>query len=461
VAEGVLGRIAAAKREELAGRFDGVSLDALRSHARPTDRSLRGSLAQPGARFILEIKKASPSAGIMRPGADPAIIARGYAGVADALSVLCDSAFFGGSLDDLAAARREFDGPILAKDFFIDPRQVAEARIAGADAVLVMLSLLDDAAARAMIEEARRFGMDALVEVHDEIEMGRAVGLGSPMIGINNRDLRDLSIDLAATERLARLTPDRILVSESGIASRADVDRLAPHVDAFLVGSSLMRAAEPAQAARELIFGRTKLCGLNHRGDLSAARPAAFAGFVFVPGSPRHVTADEAAPLAGQARRAGMRTVGVFRDAPLGTLGDIATLLNLNTVQLHGHEGADYVRALRRVLPVDCEIWTALGVGRDPLTGRGGDRLLFDNGNGGSGRPFDWRLVETHPQLSDAVLAGGIGAHNVRAARQLGAYAIDVGSALDANPGRKSPDKIAALFEALRPDCRQGLRACA
>jgi indole-3-glycerol phosphate synthase/phosphoribosylanthranilate isomerase len=291
--------------------------------------------------------------------------------------------------------------------------------------------------------------------------MGRAVGLGSPMIGINNRDLRDLSIDLAATERLARLAPDRILVSESGIASRADVDRLAPHVDAFLVGSSLMRAAEPAQAARELIFGRTKLCGLNHRGDLSAARPAAFAGFVFVPGSPRHVTADEAAPLAGQARRAGMRTVGVFRDAPLGTLGDIATLLNLNTVQLHGHEGADYVRALRRVLPVDCEIWIALGVGRDPLTGRGGDRLLFDNGNGGSGRPFDWRLVETHPQLSDAVLAGGIGAHNVRAARQLGAYAIDVGSALDANPGRKSPDKIAALFEALRPDCRQGLRACA
>jgi indole-3-glycerol phosphate synthase/phosphoribosylanthranilate isomerase len=461
MADHVLARIAAAKRAELSERYHGVSLDALRGRARRTERSLADALARPGARFIFEIKKASPSAGIMRPGADPAIIARGYAGVADALSVLCDSAFFGGSLDDLAAARLEFDGPILAKDFFIDRRQVAEARIAGADAVLVMLSLLDDAAARAMIEEARRFGMDALVEVHDEIEMGRAVGLGSPMIGINNRDLRDLSIDLAATERLARLTPDRILVSESGIASRADVDRLAPHVDAFLVGSSLMRAAEPAQAARELIFGRTKLCGLNHRGDLSAARPAAFAGFVFVPGSPRHVTADEAAPLAGQARRAGMRTVGVFRDAPLGTLGDIATLLNLNAVQLHGHEGADYVRALRRVLPVDCEIWTALGVGRDPLAGRGGDRLLFDNGNGGSGRPFDWRLVEAHPQLADAVLAGGIGAHNVRAARQLGAYAIDVGSALDANPGRKSPDKIAALFEALRPDCRQGLRACA
>src|SRR5205085_5706066 len=121
-----------------------------------------------------------------------------------------------------------------AKDFFIDPRQVGEARIAGADAVLVMLSLLDDAAARQIIAEARRFGMDALVEVHDEAEMRRAVALGAPLIGINNRDLRDLSVDLSTTERLAGLAPDRLLVAESGISCRADVDSLAGHVDAFL-----------------------------------------------------------------------------------------------------------------------------------------------------------------------------------------------------------------------------------
>ena len=146
-AAGILGEIAAAKREELARRFDGVSLDALRDGAKPTRRSLAEVLAQPSARFILEIKKASPSEGAIRPGADPAALARGYAGVADALSVLCDRAHFGGSLDDLAAARGEFDGPILAKDFFIDPRQVVEARLAGADAMLVMLSLLDDGSA--------------------------------------------------------------------------------------------------------------------------------------------------------------------------------------------------------------------------------------------------------------------------------------------------------------------------
>lgn len=461
MAEGVLGRIAAAKRDELASRFDGVTIDALRARAVPARRNLSAALAQDGARFILEIKRASPSAGAIRADADPADLARGYVDVADALSVLCDGPHFGGSLGDLAAARRAFDGPILAKDFFIDVRQVAEARIAGADAILVMLSLLDDVAARAMVAEARGLGMEALVEVHDEAEMRRALALGAPLIGINNRDLRDLSVDLATTERLAKLAPDRLLVSESGIANRADVERIAPLVDAFLIGSSLMRSANPAQAARKLVFGRTKLCGLNSGADIRVARPAAFVGFVFVPGSPRHVTADEAAPLAGIARRAGIRPVGVFRDTPLRTLADMATLLNLHAVQLHGREDLDYVRALRRELPPMCEIWTALDVGRDPRASRGGDRLVFDNGSGGSGSSFDWARIEGHPELPRAIVAGGIGPHNAAPAQRLGGYAVDVGSSVDLEPGRKSPEKIAALFEALRPAARGRLRPCA
>jgi indole-3-glycerol phosphate synthase / phosphoribosylanthranilate isomerase len=458
---GVLAQIAAAKRAELSDRFKGVSSDALRASAPPTKRSLSRALGRPGARFILEIKKASPSAGPIRPGADPAAVARGYAGVADALSVLTDGRNFGGSLGDLALARRHFDGPILAKDFFMDPRQVAEARIAGADAVLVILSLLDDERAREIISEAGRFGMDALVEVHDEAEMRRALALGAPLIGINNRDLRDLSIDLSTTEQLARLAPDRVLVSESGISTGRDVERIAPLVDASLIGSSLMRSPDPAQAARELIFGRTKLCGLNCGADMRAARPAAFAGFVFVPGSPRHVTADEAAPLAGTARKTGMLPVGVFRDAPLSAVTDIATLLNLKAVQLHGHEDVEYVRALRRELHGSCEIWTALSVGREALTSRGGDRPVFDNADGGSGQTFDWSLLKGHRELPQAIVAGGIGAANAQAARRLGAYAIDVGSSLDERPGRKSLRKIAALFEILRPPSRQRLRECA
>lgn len=460
-ASGVLGRILAAKREELARRFYGVSLDALRGRAQRTERSLADAMAKDGARFILEIKRASPSAGMIRRTADPADIARHYSGVADALSVLCDGPFFGGSLDDLAGARAHFDGPILAKDFFIDPRQVVEARIAGADAVLVMLSLLDDAAAREMIAEARRFNMDALVEVHDEAEMRRALALGTPLIGINNRDLRDLSIDLSTTERLARFAPDRILVSESGISSRPDVERLSPLVDGFLVGSSLMQAEDPADAARELVFGRVKLCGLNSGADVSAARPAAFAGFVFVTVSPRNVTITEAVPLAGVARSSGIKPVGVFRNVPVRTVVDHAVSLDLHAVQLHGKEDPDYVHTLRGELPETCEIWTALSVGRDSLNGQGGDRLLFDNKDGGSGRSFDWSLIRGHPDLARSIVAGGIGPHNARAARELGAYAVDVGSALDDSPGKKSPDKISELFEALRPAAKERLLACA
>jgi indole-3-glycerol phosphate synthase/phosphoribosylanthranilate isomerase len=311
-----------------------------------------------------------------------------------------------------------------------------------------------------MIDEARRLGMDALVEVHDEGEMRRALALRAPLIGINNRDLRDMTVDLSTTERLASRASNCLLVSESGIASRADVDRLAPLVDGFLIGSSLMRSANPAQAARKLVFGRTKLCGLNCGADLRAARPAAHAGFVFVPGSPRHVTADEAAPLAGTARRCGMLPVGVFRNAPLGTVADIATLLNLHAVQLHGTEDFAYVRSLRRELPPECEIWTALSVGREPLASRGGDRVLFDNGSGGTGGSFNWALIEFHPELRTGLVAGGIGPHNALSARRLGAYAIDVGSSVDHRPGRKSAEKIAALFEALRPSARR-LPACA
>jgi indole-3-glycerol phosphate synthase/phosphoribosylanthranilate isomerase len=457
MADGILGDIVAAKRAELAQRYAGVSLDELRAQAKSTRRGLAEAIAKPGARFILEIKKASPSLGAIRSGADPATIARGYSGVADALSVLTDTPFFGGSLADLSAARGAFDGPILAKDFFIDLAQVAEARMAGADAVLVMLSVLDDAAARAMIAEARRFGMDALVEVHDEPEMRRALNLGAPLIGINNRDLRDLSIDLATTERLAALAPDRLLVSESGIATRADVDRLAGKVDGFLVGSALMRADDPSDAARALVFGRVKLCGLNCAEDLAAAAPAAFAGFVFVPESPRAVSVEQARSLVGE----GPKPVGIFRNAPAARVAEVAKQLSLHAVQLHGQEDSDLIAEVRRMLPDGCEIWGAVDVAAGHLRRSGVDRLLFDNGAGGSGQGFDWDNVRRHPDLAKALVAGGIGPHNAAAAAALGAYAIDVGSAVDASPGTKSPARIAALFDALRPATRRELAQCA
>jgi indole-3-glycerol phosphate synthase/phosphoribosylanthranilate isomerase len=459
--QGVLGEIVASKRAELAQRLAGVSLDALRARARRTRLSLSQAIAEPGARFILEIKKASPSQGTIRSGADPRALARSYAGVADALSVLADGPFFGGSLADIAAARSAFDGPILAKDFFIDPRQVPEARIAGADAVLVMLSVLDDDEARAMIAEAQRLDMDALVEVHDEGEMRRALVLGATLIGINNRDLRDLSIDLATTKRLAPLASGRLLVSESGISTRDQVDSLGGMVDGFLIGSSLMGSPNPAQSARAMIFGRVKLCGLNRGDDIAAGSRACFAGLMFVQESPRRIPITQAQELAELSRERGISVVGVFRNESAGQVAEIASALRLAAVQLHGAEDADYVRGLRRILPEDCEFWAAVDAARHLPSCTAADRLLFDNGPGGTGESFDWARVRSHPDLTTSLIAGGIGPHNVRAAAAVGAYAIDVGSAVDQAPGTKSARKVAQLFEALRPASASEVRECA
>jgi indole-3-glycerol phosphate synthase/phosphoribosylanthranilate isomerase len=173
------------------------------------------------------------------------------------------------------------------------------------------------------------------------------------------------------------------------------------------------------------------------------------------------VTRQEVAPLADLARGHGVLPVGVFRNAPVATVGDMGTALGLHAVQLHGNEDDKYVRELRATLPESCEIWTAISAARRPSAQRSGDRLLFDNGDGGTGRTFDWDHVRGHPELANALVAGGIGPGNARAAMALGAYAIDVGSEVDTTPGVKSPDKIRSLFEALRQPCREGLRACA
>ena len=460
MAEGVLAEIVARKRVDVAARLGGGA-----PAAEPTRRSLRAALARPGARFILEVKRGSPSVGAIRPGADAGALARAYRGAADAISVLTDAPFFGGSLDDLRAVRREFLGPILAKDFIVDPRQVAEARRHGADAVLVILAILDDPAAAAVMAEARRLGMDTLVEAHDAGEVRRAVGLGAGMIGINNRDLDTLKVDLAVTERLAALVPaGTLVVAESGISSRSDVARLAPYADAFLVGSSLMRAADPGEAARALAFGRVKVCGVTdgHDAAMAAGHGAAYAGLVMVPNTPRAVTCSQAEAIAGASP---VPLVGVFRNEKPMQVAYGARALGLRAVQLHGDEDALYIRALRSLLPEETEIWAAAAVGREvPRPRLGADRSLFDTQvggrSGGTGIAFDWARLDGRADLCRSLLAGGLTPSNARAAARVGAYALDVGSGVEMAPGRKDSGKLHAFFEALRLPVR-GESACA
>ena len=440
----VLARIVARKREEVAARLSGPVAAA------PTRLSLRDALAKRGARFIMEVKRASPSGHRSAVSVEAAVAA--YAPVADAISVLTDGADFGGSLDDLRYVRARFDGPILAKDFIVDVAQVSEARSHGADAVLVMMSVLDDAVAAAVLGEAKRFGMDAIVEVHGEAELERALALGASIVGINNRDLKTLKTDLAVTERLAPLVPSDVLViAESGISSRADVERLAPIADAFLVGSALMAAPDVVDAARALVHGRVKVCGLTREEDvaLAARSGATHAGLIFVPGTPRAVTVEQARRLAATAQAQGLKAVGVFRDAGVAEVVSIAADLKLAVVQLHGTEDAV---AVRRALPDEVEVWGVCADGADARDGA--DRTLFDTGRGGTGEPFDWSLIAGRADLERSFLAGGIGPANARAATKVGAYGLDVGSSLEARPGVKDPAKMTALFAALRPVSR-------
>ena len=257
----ILERIADYKRREVAERKAKIALADLETAARAAaaPRGFAAALAAAPAgklALIAEIKKASPSKGLIRADFDPPALAQAYqAGGASCLSVLTDAPSFQGDDAYLTAAREATRLPCLRKEFLVDLWQVAEARALGADAILVIMAMVDDALAAGLLAEARRWGMDALVEVHDEAEMARAAGLGATLVGINNRDLRSFVTDLAVTERLAPLAPDgALLVAESGIFTPQDAARLArAGARAMLVGESLMRQPDLTAATKALL----------------------------------------------------------------------------------------------------------------------------------------------------------------------------------------------------------------
>ncbi|MDX1387558.1 MAG: bifunctional indole-3-glycerol-phosphate synthase TrpC/phosphoribosylanthranilate isomerase TrpF [Acidobacteriota bacterium] len=458
-----LDRILSQKRAEVAFAKREHPVSRLLEGLHRTDRGFAGTIGREHTGFVLECKRRSPSEGTIREDLDPEGVTLAYSPFADAISVVTDGRFFGGSLLDLRRSRACTHLPVLRKDFILEPYQVVEARASGADAVLLMLSVLDDAVWRACSVAAAECGMDVLTEVHTREELERALALGARIIGINTRDLETMRIDLGIVEELApRVPPERLVVVESGIQSHADVAALRRHADAFLVGTSLMREPDLDHAIRRLVFGDVKVCGLARPKDARAAwnAGATWGGLVFAAESPRYIDVDaahdvrEAAPLWW---------AGVFVNERPERIGAIARTLELAAVQLHGEEEPGAIAAVRDAIPDGCEIWKAVRVrdgGSVPrLSETGADRLLLDafdpRARGGTGASFEWAVASRHPDRRELVMAGGLDPRNAVIADAVGVGMLDVNSGVEDAPGIKNRDRLDAFFAALRGTGRE------
>lgn len=449
----VLDKIVADKKIELEARKAKRPLESFKHQAVPTNRDFYQALAAPGTQFILECKKASPSKGLIREPFDLAEITGVYKNYASCISVLTDEKYFQGSFDYLEFVRSQVEQPLICKDFFIDEYQIYMARIYGGDAILLMLSVLDDEQYQQLAAVAQSLNMAILTEVSNEQEVHRALALDAQIIGINNRDLRDLSTNLATTEQLRKLIPDdKVVISESGIYTHQDVKRLAPLCNGFLIGSSLMAERDLERACRSVILGENKVCGLTRSEDAINAynSGAVFGGLIFAPKSPRYVDLDCALQIT---QSAPLAFVGVFVNASIKDVVEHAQSLKLTAVQLHGQEDQNYINQLRPLLPANCQIWKAQAV-KDSLPAPvdGVDRHLYDTHSdtqaGGTGNTFDWSILE-HAS-SPFMLAGGLNADNIQGALYQGALGLDLNSGVEQSAGKKCQNKLNDAFLSIR-----------
>lgn len=460
----VLEKIVADKREEVEARKIALPLESFKAQLTPSQKSLFAALSEPNAGFIFECKKASPSKGLIRENFDLDEILEAYTPYAAGISVLTDEKYFQGTFEYLSYVTERVAQPVLNKDFFVDTYQVYLARYYNADAVLLMLSVLDDTSYRELADAADSLGLDILTEVSNEEEMKRAIALEAGIIGINNRDLRDLSTDLATTERLVPMlesaTHDFVVISESGIYTHEDVLRLASVSQGFLVGSALMAQADLPRAVKTLLNGAVKVCGLTSKEHAAMAfeKGASFGGLIFAEKSPRWVSKDTALSITQSVPGA---YVGVVVNHAIDEVVDLAVSLNLFAVQLHGNEDSAYIAELASKLPKTCEIWVAVGVTDSipnsvdsHLNNDAVHRVLLDcqvgKAKGGTGESFDWSLLDDIQQKQKIILAGGISPDNVEDAIATGCGVLDVNSGVENAPGDKSAEKLTELFTVCR-----------
>ncbi|MUU41134.1 bifunctional indole-3-glycerol-phosphate synthase TrpC/phosphoribosylanthranilate isomerase TrpF [Helicobacter pylori] len=429
----------------------------LPANINPSDRDFKKALLEKKTSFILECKKASPSKGLIRKDFDLLKITKTYEKFASCISVLADSKHFLGSYENIKIVSQHSTKPILCKDFIIDAFQIKLARMMGANAVLLMLSVLDDKNYLELFNLAKSLNMSVLTEVSNQQEIKRLLKLQYDIIGINNRDLHTLKTDIFHTLKLRPLLPkDALIISESGIYSHAQIKALAPYVNGFLVGSSLMKEKDLKKACAKLILGENKVCGLTRIKDAKAVYKNHFiyGGLIFEKSSPRYIKPKEALKITKAVKK--LDFVGVFVKDSVKKIQKIAKIvkkLDLKAVQLYGYSPKK-IAQLKKSLPKTCAIWQVVSVADSKdLTpkAKGASLILYDTKGdkmGGNGVSFDWEILEN--VKTPFMLAGGLNLDNIQKALKIKALGLDFNSGLEISPGIKNKDKIKQLARMLR-----------
>lgn len=414
---------------------------------KPSTRNFANAIKNKGLSLIAEIKKASPSAGqICREKFSPSEIARNYErSGASAISVICDKKFFNGNLKYMKeASNNTFKTPILCKDFIIDTSQIYEARKYGADAILLIASILTEKQINKFIEVARSLNMDTLCEVHTLDELSKVLRTPARIIGINNRDLRTFKVDISTTAKIAKHIPsDKIIVSESGFHSAEDIKKLPENIDAILIGTTLMRG----KPVSELIGKKLKICGIKsvEYAKLCERLGVDFIGLNFVPSSKRLISIEKAREIRKATKKISL--VGIFQNQPIEKVNKIAQKLNLDYIQLSGDESVEFVKKCCRPVIKGISLKNKIDLKKAEKYLPHAAYILLDSTSPGAGKPITVDLKHIkYPFL----IAGGITVENIeKIVKETNPLGIDVASGVETN-GKLDYEKIILISNKLK-----------
>ncbi|QJC28061.1 bifunctional indole-3-glycerol-phosphate synthase TrpC/phosphoribosylanthranilate isomerase TrpF [Enterobacteriaceae endosymbiont of Plateumaris braccata] len=403
--------------------------------------------------FILECKKYSPSKGLICKNYDLKSLANIYKNYSSVISVLTDEKYFQGNFNDISIIRNIVSQPILCKDFILDPYQIYFARYHKADAVLLILSILNDQEYIQLSTIANKLNMGILTEISNEKELKRAIYLKAQVIGINNRNLEDFTIDINKTCDLVNLNfiPKKIiLISESGINSNFQIRKLSKFVHGFLIGSAITSKKNILFAVKNLIYGINKICGLKKIEDAKIVNDSGsiFGGLIFVNHSIRNINLKIAKNIVFAIKP--LLYIGIFCNSTIETIVEISKTLLLYAVQLHGEENQNFINILRKKLPNTIKIWKVIKINNNiPIYKYNNvDLYVYDNYLSGKGIKFNWKLLKGKNN-KNILLAGGLNKNNFIEAIKLKCYGLDFNSGVESVPGIKDHLKIKEIFQKL------------